>query len=110
MIKSEIQIIIIDDSSIKKCDASCGIDWSSAEAIALANQQIKARFGDRVELKYLDLSKTALDHQVLVWQQKIRSKNLLPPLLVINGEVRISGQFDIRMLLDTIDTEIEIKQ
>jgi hypothetical protein len=31
------------------------------------------------------------------------------PLLIINGEPRISGQFDIRFLLYAIDTEIEIK-
>ena len=31
------------------------------------------------------------------------------PLLLINGELRISGEFDIRMLLDAIDTKMEIK-
>jgi len=31
------------------------------------------------------------------------------PLLIINGEPRIPGQFDIRLLLDAIDAEIEIK-
>ena len=57
MIKPTIQITIVDDSEVEKCDAHCGIDWSSAEAIALASQRIKDRFGDGIKLQYLDLSK-----------------------------------------------------
>ena len=109
MVKHTIQITIIDDSQGEKCDAHCGADWSSAEAIALANQRIRDRFGDKIELRYLDLSKLMTNHHALPLNQTLRSKNLPLPLLVINGVPRISGQFDIRLLLDAIDAEIEIK-
>jgi len=105
--KQDIQVIIVDDSKGKKCDANCGVDWSSAEAITLANQRIKDRFGDRVQLEYIDLSKPTNSHPVFELNQRI--KDLPLPLLVINGEPRISGQFDIRLLLDAIDAEIEIR-
>ena len=108
LIKHDIQIIIVDDSKGKKCDASCGVDWSSVEAVTLAKQRIKDRFGDRVQLEYIDLSKSTNGHRALELNQRI--KGLPLPLLVINGEPRISGQFDIRMLLDAIDAEIEIKR
>ena len=103
-----MQITILDDSKGEKCDAHCGVDWSSAEAIALASQRIKDRFGDGIKLQYIDLSKPVINQRALELNQQVRNKNLPLPLLIINGEPRISGQFDIRLLLDAIDAEIEI--
>ena len=107
--KPAIQIIIVDDSKLEKCDAHCGVDWSSPEVIALASQRIKDRFSGKIKLQYLDLSKPVTKHYALELRQQVRNKKLPLPLLVINGEPRISGQFDIRLLLDAIDAEIEIK-
>lgn len=106
MNKQDIQIVIVDDSKGRKCDTNCGVDWSSVGAITLAKQRIKDRFGDRVWLEYIDLFKPLSD-RALELSQKI--KDLPLPLLVINGVPRISGQFDIRLLLDAIDAEIETK-
>ena len=107
MSKHDIQIVIVDDSKSEKCDAECGVDWSSAESIALASQQIKNRFGEEIELEYLDLSQPTAIPRALELSQEIKNKNLSLPLLVINGQPRISGLFDIRQLLDTIEVEIE---
>ena len=107
MIKPDVQIIIIDDSKGDKCDVNCGVDWSSAEAITLANQRIKDRFGDSVQLEYINLSKPMNSRRDFGLNQRI--KDLPLPLLVINGEPRISGQFDIRLLLDAIEAEMEMK-
>jgi len=109
LIKPAIQITIVDDSKGEKCDAHCGLDWSSAEVIALASQRIKDRFGDKMQLEYFDLSQPMTNHHTLELNQRISNKNLSLPLLMINGELRISGQFDIRLLIDAIDAEIEIK-
>lgn len=108
LVKPVMQIIVVDDSQGEKCDARCGVDWSSAKAIALANQRIKDRFSDRIKLKYFDLSRPMTTRQALKLKQQIRNENLTLPALIINGEPRISGQFDIRQLLDAIDAEIEI--
>ncbi len=107
MSKHIIQITIVDDSKGEKCDALCGEDWSSAEAIALASQRIRERFDDKIKLEYLDMTKTMTGY-ALELKQRVRNENLPLPLLVINGESRISGPFDIRQLLDAIDAEIEI--
>ena len=104
-----MQVVIVDDSAkVDKCGIDCGEDWSSTEAIALANQRVKARFGERVRLEYLDLSESGIASLSLELQQKIGDEILSLPLLIINGEPRISGQFDIRLLLDAIEAEIEI--
>ncbi len=110
MIKHIIQVSIIDDSGLPKCEAYCGVDWSSEETIALARQRIKERFSDQVRLQYTDLSKPTANHGALAeWSQTIRNKSLSSPLLLINGEPRISGEFDIRQLLDAIEAELEIE-
>jgi len=109
LIEPAIQITIVDDSKVEKCDAHCGVDWSSPEAVTLASQRIKDRFGDRIKLQYLDLSKPVTNHYASAMKQRVRNKKLPLPLLIINDEPRILGQFDIRLLLDAIDAEIEIK-
>ena len=107
--KHNIQVTIVDDSMGGKCDAHCGMDWSSVETVSLAAERVSDRFGDRVQLGYLDLSKPITDHYAVELSQGIKSRNLSLPLLVIDGQPRISGQFDIRQLLDAIDAEVEIK-
>ncbi len=108
--KQDIQVVIADDSRIEKCDIKCGMDWSSAEILALASQQIKERFDEGITLEYLDLSKSALDNRIPKLRRKFRKENLPLPVVMINGKPRISGQFDIRMLLDTIEVETELNQ
>ena len=112
MVKPAIQVTVVYDSKSKSrgCDADCGIDWSSTEAISLINQRIKERFSDRIESAYLDLSEPSSDRRILELKLTTSNENLLLPLLVINGQLRISGQFDIHPLLDAVDAEIEIKQ
>ena len=107
MSKHDIEILIVDDRQARSCEVGCGMDWSSAETVALADQQIKARFGDRVQLKHLGLSEAVTGSLTLELQQGIRNGNFSLPLLIINGESRISGPFDIRMLLDAVEAVIE---
>ncbi len=109
MSKRTIQITIIDDSHKPECDTACGVDWSSAEAVGMASQQIKERFGERARLRYLDLAKTAANRVTQEWAEMIKDKNLSLPLLLLNGHPRISGEFDIRQLIDAIDAEMEME-
>jgi len=106
--KDIMQVTIVDDSNSEKCEAHCGVDWSSKEAITLACGRIRDRFGDNIQLEYLDLSKPIADHHALELVQGIENGNLSLPLLLINGEPRIAGQFDFRLLLDAINTEVEL--
>ena len=103
-----IQITIINDSRWEECEAACGIDWSSPESTTLAGQRIKDRFGEEMSLKYLDLAEVKPNPEIQKWNEDIKDKNLSLPLLVLNGQLRISGPFDIRQLLDTIEAEMEI--
>ncbi|UCB43551.1 MAG: DUF1462 family protein [Dehalococcoidales bacterium] len=108
MTEATVDIKIIDDTSRRDCDAACGTDWSSPEAINLASRQIRSRFGEEMQLEYVDLSRTIPDHAIARWQQTIRERSLSVPLLLINGQLRVAGQFDTRQIIDAIEAEIEM--
>ena len=110
MNRSVIQITIMDDTGQEKCQAGCGEDWSSSEIIGIAKQRIKDRFSDNIQLEYLDLSNMTGESKAAEWGQIVRRRNWSLPLLVINGAPRLSGQFDIRRLVDAIEVELEMKR
>jgi len=103
-----VEINIIDDTSRRDCDIDCGTDWSSQEAVVLADRQIKSRFGTEMRLEYIDLSRMAPDDQAAQWRQTIREKSLSVPLLLIDGKLRIAGQFDTRQIIDAVEAEMEL--
>ena len=103
-----VEINIIDDTSRRDCDIDCGTDWSSQEAVVLADQQIKSRFGTETRLEYIDLSRIVPDDQAAQWRQTIREKSLSVPLLLIDGKLRIAGQFDTRQIIDAVEAEMEL--
>ncbi len=107
MAKRTIQVTIISDSRLKKCDAACGVDWSLAEAINLARQRIKERFGEGAQLESFDIAQ-ASNKKAQEYQKLATSKELTLPLLLIDGEPRISGEFDIRQLLDVVEAALEM--
>ena len=106
--KHTVQITILNDSRREECEAECGIDWSSPEALSLAGERIKERFGEDVTLVYLDLAKAKDNHDILKWAEVIEKQSLLLPILLVNDQLRISGQFDYRQLMDIIEVEIEL--
>ena len=105
-----IQVTIIYESEGERCNPACGIDWSSTEAAAPITQRISERFGEQVELEYIDLSQPGNTPRFPELKQLVEDKNIPLPVLVIGGQPIISGQFDARLLLDAIDAEIEIRQ
>ena len=98
----------MDDSRAEKCDAGCGMDWSSPENMSFARQRIKENFTNGITLDYVDMAKPAISHHISELQQRLSKEKLSLPVLAINSKPRIYGQFDTRMLLDAIDAEVEI--
>lgn len=103
-----IKVAIINDSRLEACEAACGMDWSSSEVMALASQQIRERFGEKTQLEYFDLAGAMAGNEADGWNEIIKNRSLSLPVLLINGQPRISGQFDIRQLMDAIEANMEI--
>lgn len=103
-----IEVTVLSDSTASRCEVACGTDWSSPEVTALADQRIKDRFGGRVRTTYIDLSRATSIPNAGKWREMAKEKNLPLPLLLVNGDLRIPGDFDIRQLLDVIEATIEM--
>lgn len=101
-----ITVIVVYNSTGPKCEAACGLDWNSAETVRMIKQRTRERFGNSAGLEMLDLS--SADKRVPELVDRIRRYNLSLPLLLVNNEVRISGEFDARQLMDAIEVEQEI--
>ena len=48
------------------------------------------------------------DDGMAYWIETIKSRNLGVPLLVVNGQIRIAGNFDIRQMIDVIEVDREM--
>ncbi len=105
---SGIKITILGGGIQGECEAGCGEDWSSPDSITLAYERIKERFGEDIPIEYIDLSGDTDDKRVQEWNNIVKDRNLSLPLLLMNGEIRISGQFDFRQLLDVIEIQMEV--
>ena len=101
-------ITILNDSRVKKCDAGCGVNWSKKEEIDIAREQIKRQLHDDFVLEYKDMANASVAKIFLPIIQKARKADIFYPVLIINGDIRISGDFDLRMLTDMIDAAREL--
>ncbi len=104
----QVQVIVLNDSRIEGCEAACGIDWSDPEALAMAARQVRDKFGEEIQIAFADLSEDGIDPDLVKWSGQAATKNLSFPLLLLNDQVRIAGNFDIRQLLDVIEVEVEL--
>lgn len=103
--KPALKVAILYGSKGKGCQPDCGIDWASKEAIELAKEQVKGRFGDRVKLEHTNLLKPEASPEL---HKLIKKEKLTLPVLLIDGQPRISGEFDFRLMMDAIDAELEM--
>ena len=103
-----IQVTVLDDTKAEKCEGRCGLDFSSPEAVESVTKLLNKLYGEKVQLQYLDLAEPSLSHSYPEIVERVRTENLALPLLLINGNLRIAGYFDIYLLQSVIQTEMEM--
>jgi disulfide oxidoreductase YuzD len=101
-----VKVTIVFNSRIVQCEGHCGLDWSSAETVEMVKKRMTERFGKTIKLELLDVSSAG--ERNTDWQKRLEKENLSLPLLLVNNEIRIPGEFDIRQMMDTIEVEQEI--
>lgn len=107
--KRPIRVAIYEQTdNAKMCSESCGVNWLTIEPQKDARDRLKQAHGDSVNIEFLDLDIPEVRQKHGDWLKRVKEDNLLLPLLVINGEIRISGFFDTRMLIDMVDAEGEL--
>ena len=100
-----LRVVIVNHSGSVYCQAGCGWDWSQPESLKLAEERLRSRYGTEVQLDYVDL---ALSGKPFCEAGEMEGEARFPRLL-INGKMKIAGDFDMRMLLDAVEVESEIE-
>jgi disulfide oxidoreductase YuzD len=103
-----IRVAVLDDAKAKKCEGHCGLDFSSPEAVEEVAKLLNKLYGEKVQLEYLDLAEPSTSRSYPEIVERIRTEHLALPLLLINGNLRISGYFDIYLLQSAIQVELEM--
>ncbi len=101
-----LKVEIVDSSQAEKCEGTCGMNWSLPESVSLAKERLRQKYGKTVSLQYLNLSLPEISEKT---KPLAESFPTLPmPILLINGQPKIWGDFDLRMLLDMVETEMDV--
>jgi len=106
---TSILVTILDDTKADKCEAHCGLEFTSPKAIEEVSEILKKQFGDVIQLQYLDLSEPLANRLYPEMVGRVKAEELPLPLLLINGNLRISGYFDIHLLQNVIQAELEME-
>jgi disulfide oxidoreductase YuzD len=104
-----VRVTVLDDAKAEKCEAHCGLEFSSPQAVEQVTGLLGKLYGETVKLEYLDLAKAFDSRLYPEIVQRIRTESLPLPLLLINGNLRISGYFDIHLLQSVIQAELEME-
>jgi hypothetical protein len=94
----KIHIKIIDNHRKTLCQVECSSDWSQSDVQAQMKTYLQEKFGDQIIVDYSDIEDS---------KQQLKGANKFP-LLIVNGHIRLSGPFDMKQLLDIIETQLEL--
>ena len=102
-----ILVTVVDDTASEKCEARCGLDFSSTETFESTAEVLRKLFGTRVKLECAGLDAVQAG-PLAEMGERLKSGELVLPLLLVNGKPRISGYFDLHSLQEVIQAEIEM--
>lgn len=100
-----LKVVIVNHSGSVHCQVGCGLDWSLPDNLKLAENRLQSRYGLEIRLEYVDL---AISGEVFSEAGETEEEEVRFPRLLINGKMKIAGDFDMRMLLDAVEVESEI--
>lgn len=98
--------VIIDSRKKAWCEGECGLDWSKRDNQLMAEQAVQTRFGSTVDLTFCDLA-TSGSCGLLVNAEENDAGTPGLPVLAIDGQPRITGLFDVRMMCLVVEAALE---
>ena len=103
MTSAPIRVTIFDNTGEAQCTGCCRPN-RSLEEIAVVTQQLQGKYGDGVEVEYIDLADSENDDIM----GQIRAHELPLPVVSINGVLRLAGGAGYRDIVELIETLKEV--
>lgn len=99
-----VRVTIFDHSKEEHCSGYCGVAWS-LEEIAFVTEHLKRKYGDGVEVEYIDLARSEAPPEII---DRVRTYNLPLPVVAINGVLKLSGCVEYRAIMEAIEAQREV--
>ncbi len=99
-----VRVTIFDHSKEEHCFGYCGVAWS-LEEIAFVTEHLKRKYGDAVEVEYIDIAGSKAPPEII---DRIRTHNLPLPVVAINGILKLSGCVEYRGIMEAIEAQREV--
>ncbi|MDP2952944.1 MAG: DUF1462 family protein [Chloroflexota bacterium] len=96
------RVVIFADSQVKRCPG-CGIECGVGEPADLVTQRLQDRFGQGVEIEYVDLSDPGARVQHEKEVRQIEEQELFLPVVAIEGVFRLAGSLEYRRIAEAIE-------
>ena len=106
MAVAPIRVTIFDHTTHEHCSLHCGVERMQDE-VAFIAEHLKNRFGEGVEVEYIDLAHSPQNDEV---RDRIRAQNLPLPVVAINGVFKLAGSVEYRVIADAIEALLEAGQ
>jgi hypothetical protein len=105
-----LRVVIVNNTGSIHCQVGCGWDWSQPEHLKLADERLRDRYGSEVQVDYIDLIHSGgLPPADCRTEETDEEEEVTRfPRLLINGKMKIAGDFDMRMLLDAVEVVAEM--
>ena len=103
-----LRVVIVNNTGSIHCQVGCGWDWSQPEHLKLAEERLRDRYGAEVQVDYIDLLHSGGLPPADCQTEETEEEVTRFPRLLINGKMKIAGDFDMRMLLDAVEVVAEM--
>ncbi|MBI4333701.1 MAG: hypothetical protein HY673_20755 [Chloroflexi bacterium] len=107
MTPPRIEVTVLVDSAAPSCEGDCVMDWLKPENQAVARRELARKHGDGAAVDFVDIRASSPGAPRAGLVRQTLAGNPRFPALLLNGNPRIAGPFDLRMLLDMVETEMD---
>jgi hypothetical protein len=107
-LEAVLRVVIVNNTGSIHCQVGCGWDWSQPEHLKLAEECLLDRYGAEVQVEYIDLIHSGGLPPAGCQTEETEEEETRFPRLLINGKMKIAGDFDMRMLLDAVEVVAEM--
>lgn len=104
--QTKIRVTLVEDSQAPEPTGPCSLVCEKSPSFEALQEHLAERFGDEVVVERLDLAATERPPEAI---KNLAGQNYFLPLVLVNGQVRLSGPFDFRRVVDTIEALKEIE-
>lgn len=103
-----IRLTLFDHTDVEGCAVHCEMSSPASAGLDIIKAQLEEDFEDGVVVEYVDLAQPQQQALYGDMARRVKTENLLMPIIAIDGVPKLSGNVDYRTIVETIETYKEL--